>query len=76
MDFLQRLGSQVRQRTKGNKMMLTILNMFALFVATFAILIFAVLFIFFLFMVYACVYLGWKEMKTMSIPQLWNRINK
>jgi hypothetical protein len=57
-------------------MMLTILNVFALFVATFAILIFAVLFIFFLFMVYACVYLGWKEMKTISIPQIWNRISK
>ena len=62
---------------EGTKeMMLTILNVFALFVATFAILTFAVLFIFFMFMVYACVYLGWKEMKTMSIPQLWNRINK
>jgi hypothetical protein len=58
------------------EMMLTILNVFALFVATFAVLIFAVLFIFFMFMVYACVYLGWKEMKTLSIPQLWNRINK
>jgi len=57
-------------------MMLTILNVFALFVATFAILIFAMLFIFFVFMVYACLYLGWKEMKTMSIPQLWNRITK
>ena len=58
------------------EMMLTILNVFALFVATFAVLIFAVLFIFFMFMVYACVYLGWKEMKTLSIPQIWNRINK
>jgi hypothetical protein len=57
-------------------MMLTILNVFALFVATFAVLIFAVLFIFFMFMVYACVYLGWKEMKTLSIPQIWNRISK
>jgi hypothetical protein len=57
-------------------MMLTILNIFALFVATFAVLIFAVIFLFFLFMVYACMYLGWKEMKSMSIPQLWNRITK
>lgn len=57
-------------------MILTIMNVFALFVATFAILIFAVLFIFFLFMVYACVYLGWKEMKNMSIPELWNKVNK
>jgi len=57
-------------------MMLTILNAFAIFVATFAVMIFAVIFIFFLFMVYACVYLGWEEMKSMSIPQLWNRITK
>ena len=57
-------------------MMLTIMNVFAIFVATFAILIFAMLFLFFTFMVYACLYLGWKEMKTMSIPQLWNRITK
>lgn len=57
-------------------MITTILNVFAIFVATFAILIFAVLFIFFMFMVYACVYLGWVEMKSMSIPQIWNRITK
>jgi len=57
-------------------MIATLMNVFALFVATFAVLIFAVLFIFFLFMVYACIFLGWMEIKSMSIPQIWNRINK
>jgi hypothetical protein len=57
-------------------MMLTILNMFALFVATCAVLIFAVMFSFFLFIMFACVYIGWMEIKSMSIPQIWNRITK
>ena len=57
-------------------MMITIFNILIIFVATFAMLIFAMLFVFFMFMVYACLYLGWKEMKNISIPQIWNRINK
>jgi len=55
---------------------MTILNLFALFVATFAVLIFAVIFGFFLFIMYACVYIGWNEIKGMSIPDLWERIKK
>jgi hypothetical protein len=57
-------------------MIVTILNMFALFVATFAVLIFVVVFSFFLFIMYACVYVGWKEIKSMSIPDLLERIKK
>jgi hypothetical protein len=57
-------------------MMLTILNMFILFMATCAVLIFAVMFSFFLFIMFACVYIGWMEIKSMSIPQIWNRISK
>jgi hypothetical protein len=57
-------------------MMLTILNMFILFMATCAVLIFAVMFSFFLFVMFACVYIGWMEIKSMSIPQIWNRITK
>ena len=57
-------------------MIATILNMFALFVATCAVLIFAVMFSFFLFIMFACVYIGWIEIKSMSIPQIWNRITK
>ena len=57
-------------------MIVTILNLFALFVATFAVLIFAVVFIFFLFIMYACVYIGWKEIKGMPLSELWERIQK
>jgi hypothetical protein len=57
-------------------MLTTILNVLALFVATFAMLIFIVVFLFFLFMIYACVHVGWMEVKSMSIPQIWNRITK
>ena len=57
-------------------MIVTILNMFALFVATCAVLIFVVVFSFFLVIMYACVYVGWKEIKSMSIPDLLERIKK
>jgi hypothetical protein len=57
-------------------LILTLLNMLILLLATFAVLIFAVMFSFFLFIMFACVYIGWMEIKSMSIPQIWNRINK
>jgi len=57
-------------------MILTILNIFALFVATFAVLIFAVVFAFFLFIMFACTYIGWNEIKDKSISGIWERINK
>ena len=57
-------------------MILTILNLFALFVAVFAVLIFGVVFSFFLFIMFACVYIGWKEVKGISLSELWNRIQK
>ena len=57
-------------------MIVTILNLFALFVATCAVLIFAVVFIFFLFIMYACIYIGWREIKGISMSELWERIQK
>jgi hypothetical protein len=57
-------------------MIVTILNMFALFVATCAVLIFAVVFAFFLFIMFACVYIGWREIKGMPLSELWERIQK
>ena len=57
-------------------MMLTILNMFALFVATCAVLIFAAVFSFFLFIMYACIHIGWREIKGISMSELWERIQK
>jgi len=57
-------------------MIVTILNLFALLLATFAVLIFAVVFAFFLFIMYACIHIGWREVKGMSLSELWNRIQK
>jgi hypothetical protein len=57
-------------------MMMAILNMFALFVATFAVLIFAAVFGFFLFIMYACVYVGWREIKGIPISEIWERTQK
>jgi hypothetical protein len=50
--------------------------MFALFVATCAVLIFAAVFSFFLFIMYACIHIGWREIKGMPLPELWNKIQK
>lgn len=57
-------------------MILTILNIFALFVATFAVLIFTIVFSFFLFIMFACVYIGWMEIKAMPISEIWDRVKK
>lgn len=57
-------------------MILTLLNMFALFVATFAVLIFAAVFSFFLFIMFACTYIGWMEIKAMPITEIWKRVTK
>jgi hypothetical protein len=54
----------------------TLLNMFALLLATFAVLVFAVMFSFFLFIMYACVHIGWLEIKSKSLIDIWNKINK
>jgi hypothetical protein len=57
-------------------MIVTILNLFALFVAVFAVLIFAIVFSFFLFIMFACVYIGWMEIKAMPITEIWEKIQK
>ena len=57
-------------------MIVTILNMFALFLATFAVLIFVVVFSFFLFIMFACVYIGWIEIRSMPLTDIWQRIKK
>jgi hypothetical protein len=57
-------------------MILTILDIFTLFVATFAVLIFTVIFAFFLFIMFACAYIGWNEIKDKSVNSIWNRIKK
>ena len=57
-------------------MIVTILNLFALFVAVFAVLIFVVVFSFFLFIMFTCVYIGWMEIKGMPLSELWEKIQK
>jgi hypothetical protein len=57
-------------------LILTILNMFVLLLATFAVLIFAVMFSFFLFIMYACVHIGWLEIKSKPLTEVWNKITK
>jgi hypothetical protein len=57
-------------------MLMTILNIFALFIAVFAVVIFTVMFAFFLFIMFACVCIGWKEINSMPIAEIWQRIKK
>jgi hypothetical protein len=57
-------------------MITTIVNLLALFVATFAIIIFMLIFGFFVFIMFACTYIGWQEIKAMPIPDIWERIRK
>jgi hypothetical protein len=54
----------------------TIINLLILFVATFAIIIFMAVFGFFLFIMFACVYIGWEHIKGMPIPSIWEKIKK
>jgi len=54
----------------------TIINLLILFVATFAMIIFMAVFGFFLFIMFACVYIGWEQIKGMSISDIWNKIKK
>jgi hypothetical protein len=54
----------------------TIINLLILFVASCAMLIFMALFGFFLFIMFACVYIGWNEVKGMSLSQVWDKIKK
>jgi hypothetical protein len=57
-------------------MITTIVNLLILFVATFAILIFMLVFGFFVFIMIACTYIGWQEIKSMPISEMWERLKK
>jgi len=57
-------------------MLMTIRNIFALFIAIFAVVIFTVMFAFFLFIMFAWVCIGWKEINSMPIAEIWQRIKK
>jgi ABC-type multidrug transport system permease subunit len=57
-------------------MLVTIINLLALFVATFAIIIFMLIFGFFVFIMFACTYIGWQEIKAMPVSEMWKRLHK
>ena len=57
-------------------MITTIVNLLILFVATFAILIFMLVFGFFVFIMFACTYIGWQEIKAMPVSEMWKRLHK
>jgi len=57
-------------------LIVTILNLFALFVATFAVIIFALVFGFFVFIMFACTYIGWAQIKSMPISEIWEMLKK
>jgi hypothetical protein len=57
-------------------MITTIVNLLILFVATFAILIFMLVFSFFVFIMFACAYIGWMEIKSMPVSEMWERLKK
>lgn len=57
-------------------MITTIVNLLILFVATVAVLIFMLVFGFFVFIMFACTYIGWQEIKAMPVSEMWRRLNK
>lgn len=57
-------------------MITTIANLLVLFVATVAIIIFMLVFSFFVFIMFACTYIGWQEIKAMPISKMWERLQK
>ena len=57
-------------------MITTIVNLLVLFVATVAIIIFMLVFGFFVFIMIACTYIGWQEIKAMPISKMWERLQK
>lgn len=57
-------------------MITTIANLLVLFVATVAIIIFMLVFSFFVFIMFACTYIGWQEIKAMPVSKMWERLQK
>lgn len=57
-------------------MMTTVVNLLMLFIATIAIVIFMLVFGFFVFIMFACTYVGWQEIRSMPIPEIWKRLQK
>ncbi len=57
-------------------MITTIVNLLMLFIATVAIVIFMLVFGFFVFIMFACTYIGWQEIRSMPLSEIWGRLKK
>lgn len=57
-------------------MITTVVNLLMLFIATIAIVIFMLVFSFFVFIMFACTYVGWQEIRNMQLPEIWKRLQK
>ena len=57
-------------------MIATIANLLVLFVATVAIISFMLVFSFFVFIMFACTYIGWQEIKAMPVSEMWEKLQK
>ena len=57
-------------------MITTIANLLMLFIATIAIVIFMLVFGFFVFIMFACTYVGWQEIRALPLSEIWKRLQK
>lgn len=54
----------------------TIFNLCAIFLVLWAVVIFIVFLVLALFILFASVYLGWKEIRGMGLLDIWDRVIK
>jgi hypothetical protein len=57
-------------------MIYSIMNLLVLVITAFAVIIFAAVFGFFLFIMFACVYFGWMHIRSMPLAEIWDRIKR
>jgi len=57
-------------------MIYSIMNLLVLVITAFAVIIFAAVFGFFLFIMFACVYFGWMQIRSMPLAEIWDRIKR
>lgn len=57
-------------------MITTIANLLMLFIATIAIVIFMLVFSFFVFIMFACACVGWQEIRSLPLSEIWKRLQK
>ena len=55
-------------------MIYSIMNLLVLVITAFAVIIFAAVFGFFLFNMFACGYFGWMQNRSMPLAAIWERL--